>query len=88
MRLKHTGNHWQGELRIQFGLEQGEVVSPITEFQITDTGISFVQSQGITNGLVKYEGQFTGDSLDGRAQIILNNGAVFAIGGWTLKRQK
>ena len=88
LSLHRRDGEWQGDLKITLSDHEGEMTSPVTDFHLTDTGVSFTQTQGVKNATVKYTGSFTGKSLEGEAQIVMKNGSVAAMGRWNLNRRR
>lgn len=88
LHLTRTGEDWQGELKVRFGNPRDDMTSQVSEVVLTETGVSFIQPQGVSGAVVKYEGVFTGRSLEGEARIVLTDGAIVAIGRWNLKRKR
>lgn len=82
------GDDWRGELRINFPYSLNDIATQVTDFRLTDTGVFFIQPHGVGDGIVQYEGVYTGKSLEGQAQIIMKNGGVVAVGRWSLKHRK
>ena len=62
----------------------------ITDFQVTDEGISFVDANKEPNGggVAHYRGAYTGKSLRGIAEINLKDAPLHVIGSWELTKMK
>ncbi len=88
LRLSREDEGWEGDVRVSLRDQARNMTSPINDFQITDTGISFIQPQVVGNSIVKYKGVFTGKELVGDAQVITKDGTVVAIGRWSLKHRR
>ncbi|MBZ5535203.1 MAG: SGNH/GDSL hydrolase family protein [Acidobacteriia bacterium] len=88
LHLTRAGEDLRGELKIRFGNPRDDITTQVSDVRLTETGFSFIQPQGVSDAIVKYEGVFTGRSLEGEARIVLTDGAVVGIGRWSLKRRK
>jgi hypothetical protein len=88
LRLSFLGGTWKAEAIIGFGGKREDIVPEITAFEVTDAGISFVDSKGSSNGPARYQAAFRGKSLSGIAEIIGEDRPFYAIGTWEVKRQR
>jgi hypothetical protein len=90
LRLKRTGDSWHAEASISFGGKPPDIVAKITDFQVTDEGISFVDANKEPNGggVARYRGAYTGKSLRGIAEIKLKDASLYVIGSWELTKTK
>jgi hypothetical protein len=88
LRLSFLGGTWKAQAIISFGGKREDLVPEITEFEVTDTGISFVDSKASASGPAKYQGAFRGKSLSGIAEIIGEDRPFYAVGTWEVKRQR
>jgi hypothetical protein len=90
LRLKRAGDSWEAEASISFGGRPPDIVLKITDFQVTDEGISFVDANKEPNGggVAHYRGAYTGKSLRGIAEINLKDAPLHVIGSWELTKMK
>lgn len=88
LTLRMENGEWKADMKIKFEGHPDSNKTPIvTSFQITETGISFLDSTGINGIPIKYQAVFTGKSLVGITEYKTNDENMYAIGTWRLKRQ-
>jgi hypothetical protein len=90
LRLTQKAGSWQADAKINFGGKAPDIVPNITNFQITDDGISFEDANKAPNGggTAKYRAAFTGDALRGIAEITRNEASLHVVGSWELTKKK
>jgi len=90
LRLTYVADSWRAEAKITLGEKRPVIVPKITDLQITDDGISFVDSNKAPNGgsVARYRGAFLDGKLRGIAEINIKEGPLYVIGSWELSRQK
>jgi hypothetical protein len=89
LHLAQVRGNWQAEGTIAFGGKGTDIVLRVKDFQITDEGVTFVDTnQGPNGGAVaRYRGAYTGQSLRGVAEITLKEKSLYVIGTWELKKK-
>lgn len=94
---KDKPGEWTAAIEIRFtGGNQEDLTHELEQFEITDTGLTFVDPQGPNGGIVRYRAAFlapagTGEArgavkLTGVAEIIVEGRPIYAIGSFDLKR--
>jgi hypothetical protein len=76
-------------LKISFaGHPTADKAPQVTNFKVTETGISFLDEKGVSGAPLKYTAAaLTGDALSGIAEVKAEDKPVYAIGTWELHRQ-
>ena len=59
----------------------------VSDFAITDTGISFVDPHGPNGSRIQYRAAFREGTLSGIAELTSPDQRFYGIGTWELKRQ-
>jgi hypothetical protein len=91
---KDKPGEWTAAIEIRFtGGNLEHLTHELEQFQITDTGITFVDPLGPNGGIVRYRAAFTVDSggaarLAGVAEATVEGAPIYAIGTFDLKRIK
>jgi hypothetical protein len=90
LRLTRERGAWKAEGRIRFRGDARDTELQVTEFQVTDDGISFTDANKKPNGgaVAKYRAAFRGESLQGIAEIRVKDPPLYVLGRWELRRQK
>jgi hypothetical protein len=90
LRLTRAGNGWQAQGMITFGGKASDITLKISDFQITDEGIAFVDNNKETNGggVARYRAAYTGHSMRGIAEINVKEARLYVIGSWELKAKR
>jgi hypothetical protein len=90
LRLTRVGGAWKAEGKVRLRGDAKDTPLEITDFQLTDEGISFTDANKKPHGggVVKYRGAFQGDGLQGIAEIAGKEPLLYVIGSWQLRRQK
>lgn len=77
-------NDWNLEYELSFDGNSTNI--EIGELEITDSGISFVDPNGPNGAVVKYQGSFLEDKIQGTAEIIDERAPFYAIGSWEVRK--
>jgi hypothetical protein len=90
LRLTRERGSWKAQAKIRLREDARDTELQVTEFQVTDEGVSFTDANKKPHGggVVKYRGAFQGDSLRGIAEIVVKDPPLYVIGSWELRRQK
>jgi hypothetical protein len=88
LRLNRAGDSLQASAKLSLGAKSPDIKLQIADFQITDDGISFVDKNKEPNGggVARYRGAYTGQSLNGIAEISLKEERIYVIGTWHLRK--
>ena len=63
LKLHHENGQWKAELKIKFeGHPDADTAPEITDFKITETGISFLDEKGVSGISINYNAAFTGSA--------------------------
>jgi hypothetical protein len=79
----------KAELKIRFeGHSDSDKEPQITDFKLTETGVSFLDTKGISGAPMKYTAALIGNALSGIAEVKVEGKPIYAIGTWELRRQE
>lgn len=88
LRLSRSGDAWDVQGRISFGRGEEDHALAVVSFEVTEEGISFVDSKEYRGGSARYRAAFRGTSLAGIAEIGDPGGSFYAVGSWEVKRRR
>lgn len=85
MSVDSTDSGWELDVTVDFGGRPDALRPDLTEVRRTPTGLSFVDPDGPDGGIVRYRGAFTGEAIEGIAEIVVPGGDVYAVGEWKVE---
>ncbi len=87
IRVSQDVAGWSLKAEISFeGGRPNPIVPTIEGFEITPTGLRFTDAAGPSGGIVRYQANFTGEALEGIAEIIVEGELIYGIGGWKVTK--
>jgi len=88
LKLHHENGNWKAQLKIKFeGHSNSDTAPEITNFKITETGVSFLDQKGVSGISIHYDAAFTGSALSGVAEAKAADKPIYVKGSWELRRQ-
>jgi hypothetical protein len=90
LRLSQVDGTWHAEAKVTFGGKPDDIILSITDFKITEQGISFSDVNKAPNGggVAHYRAAFTANTLHGVTEIKRPETSLFVIGSWELTKKK
>jgi hypothetical protein len=83
--LAKSGEGWNLDLSLNFDGELFE--KDVIELELTETSISFIDPNGPDGSIVRYQGVFLDDKIQGKAELIKEGAAFYAVGSWEIVKQ-
>jgi hypothetical protein len=78
---------WTAEVKVRTSGAAEALAPEVRDFEITETGITFVDAHGPNGSRIKYQGAFREGTLSGIAELSAPEQRFYGIGTWELKRQ-
>lgn len=78
---------WTAEVKVRTSGAEGALAPEVRGFEITETGIAFVDEHGPNGSRIQYRAAFREGTLSGIAELTAPEQRFYGIGTWELKRQ-